>query len=117
MKRKGNMANASGYTLLEVLTGMVLLGCVVGMGSVLQTYNGGHRSQELLDAIWILEQEASQVQNGSVLPQHTKQVHGIVYEIKCESAGTTQGLYHLTAKRHDRICGELYVCSAGSSPK
>jgi Tfp pilus assembly protein PilV len=101
----------SGYTLVEVLVAFfIFLGVAVPMIVGIFSNTASVRSQEMLTASWLLEQEAMQVRffPDSLETTVDRKADGKAWQVKIAQSGGPLVQYHLTAVKNGRNAGELF---------
>jgi hypothetical protein len=109
--KRTSLNNNDAYTLVEVLIAFFLfIAVAVPMISWIFTNNVSLRSQEMLVAQWLLEQEASEL---CLFPDRIKDQKKIKIDnkewiIRAEKNGSPLVQYHLIGLKGSKRCGELY---------
>lgn len=101
----------SAYTLIEVIISFFLfIAIVIPLITGFFSNSIAVRSQEMLTAAWLLEQEAVSLRHGAE-PQETekRKINGKEWNFQMEKSGSPLVRYHITALKNGRKMGEVYV--------
>ena len=113
MSRRNNPNNASGYTLVEVLLSLfIIIAIAVPLISNIFTNKDSLRSQEMIVAVWLLEQEAMKIRyfpESAVNGSKKQTIDGKEWTIKTEMNGSSLIKCHLVALHKGRQVDEVYV--------
>lgn len=106
------LRSVSGYTLVEVLLAFfIFIAVAVPLIGGIFKNNASLRSQDMLVAAWLLEQEAMNVRlyPDKAAAAKKRTAAGKEWVIQIEKSGSPLIHYHLSAIRKSRKTGELYV--------
>ena len=114
MKRvfRGVCADSGGYTLIEVVISLaIFISISVPMLCAVIKNTGALRSQDALEAVWMLEQEAASIRLSpdEAMPVKHRIIEGRDWTVRIESEGKPLVKYSLTASRKDKVRGKLVL--------
>lgn len=105
-------SNISGFTLLEVIIGIVLFVSVaLPLTAWFYSSNGTIHSQESLIAVWLLEQECAHIKMfpEEVVPTKVRVVNGKEWKVVISKEGDQLVQYKLSASTNGKKMGEVVV--------
>ncbi|MGA2506121.1 MAG: hypothetical protein ABSF80_01415 [Chitinispirillaceae bacterium] len=103
-------SDSGGYTLIEVVISLsIFIAIAVPMLCAVISNTGALRSQEALEATWMLEQEAESIRllPDEVMPVKHRIIEGRDWTVRIESEGKSLVKYSLTASRKDKVRGSV----------
>ncbi|MGA2508556.1 MAG: hypothetical protein ABSF80_13895 [Chitinispirillaceae bacterium] len=105
-------SDSGGYTLIEVVISLsIFIAIAVPMLCAVISNTGALRSQEALEAVWMLEQEAESIRFSpdEVMPVKHQIIEGRDWTVRIESEGKPLVKYSLTALRKDKVRGSVVM--------
>jgi hypothetical protein len=108
----GECAGSGGYTLIEVVISLaIFIAISVPMLCAVVRNTGALRSQEALEAVWMLEQEAASIRfsPGEPMPVKHRIIEGRDWTIRIETEGRPLVKYSLAASRKDKVRGNMVI--------
>jgi hypothetical protein len=109
---RGLSTDSSGYTLIEVVISLaIFISISVPMLCAVIRNTGALRSQEALEATWMLDQEAASIRFSSdeAMPVKHRIIEGRDWTVRIETEGKPLVKYLLTASRKDKVRGRMVL--------